>query len=153
MPKPQGTGRIINIKCEEILLPVFPQLHFGDHVDGSRYFDATFYLTKVPADKLSVEGFFSKFNFQIQSIAKIENKAVDKMFCINHEGHQLIDGCLCYLFLSYVDPQFCVYCNDVMDELFTTGFVISDTYLIALVKSRLSPELLKQLWKDETNMA
>lgn len=154
MPKPQGAGKILNIKCEEILIPVFPELHFGEHSDGSRWFDATFYLkTKVPNSILSVEDFFQQFHYPIQSIANIEQHAVEALTCINHEGHQLINGCLCYLFLSYVDPQFCVYCNDVMDELFITGFVISDTHLIALVKNRLSPELLKQIWKNETNMA
>lgn len=154
MQKPQGTGKVQNIKCEEILLPVFPELLFGEHFDGSKFFDATLYLTKKdPEQKFSVEDFFKQFSYPIQSIAKIEEKAMEKLTCINNEGHQLIDGCLCYLFLSYVDPQFCIYCNDVMDELFTTGFVISDTHLIGLVKNRLSPELLKQLWKDETNMA
>lgn len=152
MQKPKGTGKILQIKCDDILLPVFPELHFGDHSDGSRFFDATFYLeAKDPEHKFSVEDFFEQLHYQIQSIAKTE--AIENLTCINHEGHQLINGSLCYLFLSYIDPQFCIYCNDVMDNLFTTGFVISDTYLIDLVKSRLSPELLQQLWKDETIMA
>lgn len=155
MTKPLGTGRIANIKCAEILIPVFPNLLFGEHSDGSRFFDATFYLEKQdPSHKFSVEDFFKQFAYPIQSIANIEEKVMDNLTCINAEGHQLIDGCLCYLFLSYVDSQFCIYCNDVLDELFTTGFVISDTHLITLVRNRLSPELLKQIWgKDETNMA
>ncbi len=154
MPKIKGAGRIVNTKCEEVLLPVFPELRFGEHSDGSQFFDATFYLEqKDPEHKFNVEDFFTHFNYQIQSVANVINKATDSLVCINNEGHQLIDGSLCYLFLSYVDPQFCVYCNDVMDELFTTGFVISDTHLIALIKKRLSPELLKQIWNDETTMA
>lgn len=154
MSKIKGTGKIVNIKCEEVLLPVFPQLRFGEHSDGSQLFDATFYLEqKDPDHKLSVEDFFTNFHYQIQSIISIINKTAENLTYINNEGHQLIDGCLCYLFLSYVDPQFCVYCNDMIDELFTTGFVISDTNLMALIKKRLSPELLKQIWKDETTMA
>lgn len=155
MTKTLGTGRIANIKCAEILIPVFPNLLFGEHSDGSRFFDATFYLEKQdPSHKFSVEDFFKQFAYPIQSIANIEEKVMENLTCINAEGHQLIDGCLCYLFLSYVDSQFCIYCNDVLDELFTTGFVISDTHLITLVRNRLSPELLKQIWeKNETNMA
>lgn len=50
------------------------------------------------------------------------------------------------LFLSYVDPQFCAYINEIIDEMFVTGVVVSDTHLISLVKKRLPPELLKQIW-------
>lgn len=154
MTKPLGTGKITNIKCENPLIPVFPNLLFGDHSDGSRFFDATFYLAKQDlSNNFSVEDFFKQFAYPIQSIANTEEKAMENLTCINAEGHQLIDGCLCYLFLSYVDSQFCIYCNDVLDQLFTTGFVISDTHLITLVKNRLSPELLKQIWNDEKNMA
>jgi len=155
MPKIKGAGKIVNIKCEEVLLPVFPELRFGEHSDGSQFFDATFYLEqKDPEHKFNVENFFTLFHYQIGSVLSVLlNKDLNNLVCINNEGHQLIDGCLCYLFLSYVDPQFCVYCNDVMDELFTTGFVISDTHLIDLIKKRLSPELLKQIWNNETTMA
>ena len=151
MQKPQGTGRIVNINCKEVLIPVFPLLLFGDHSDGSRYFDATFYLkSRDLGHTLTVEDFFKQFSYQIQSVANMEKKATDSLTCVNNEGHQLIDGCLCYLYLSYVEPQFCTYCNDVMDELFITGFVISDTNLLRLVRQRLSPELLKSVvWEDE----
>ena len=30
--------------------------------------------------------------------------------------------------------------------MFVTGVVVSDTHLISLVKKRLPPELLKQIW-------
>lgn len=154
MQKTKGAGKIKNIQCNEILIPAFPNLRFGEHFDGSNFFDATFYINTLATDhNFNVEDFFTYFNYQIQSIVELERKDMDSVVYINQEGHQLIDGCLCYLFLSYVDPQFCVYCNSVLDELFITGFVISDTNLLTLVKHRLSPELCKQIWEDEGTLA
>ena len=40
----KGAGKITQFTCSEVALPEFPQLHFGNHSVGSRYFDATFYL-------------------------------------------------------------------------------------------------------------
>ena len=101
---------------------------------------------KDPDNKLSIEDFFHKFDFQIKAIAETYKLPLEKLVSINTEGHQLIDGCLCYPFLSYVDPQFCAYINEIIDEMFVTGVVVSDTHLISLVKKRLPPELLKQIW-------
>ena len=137
MTSPKGPGKIINIKCTEVSLPEFPNL----------IFDATYYLqSKDPDNKLSIEDFFHKFDFQIKAIAETYKLPLEKLVSINTEGHQLIDGCLCYPFLSYVDPQFCAYINEIIDEMFVTGVVVSDTHLISLVKKRLPPELLKQIW-------
>lgn len=148
----KGTGKILNIKCTEIAIPEFPELLFGTHFDGSKIFDATHYLhIKDPDGKLSVEDFFKQFSFQVNAIAKSYDIPADKLAYINTEGHQLIDGSLCYPFLSYVDTQFCAYINEMMDELFINGVVVSDSHLIALVKKRLSPELFKQLWKNDKN--
>ena len=50
MTSPKGTGKIINIKCTEVSLPEFPNLLFGTHFDGSRIFDATYYLQSKDPD-------------------------------------------------------------------------------------------------------
>ena len=42
---------------------------------------------------------------------------------------------------------------EIIDELFTVGIVVSDTHLLTLVKKRLTPELLKQIWNDGEEMA
>lgn len=150
----KGTGAVVSIVCQDTPLPEFPNLHFGTDKDGRRLFDATAYLQQLnPANTLSVEDFFKKFEFQIQAIAKTYSLPVNGLVHINQQGHQLIYGCLCYPFLSYVDPQFCAYINEVIDEMFTTGIVVSDSYLTALVKRRLSPELYKTIWDDTTTMA
>lgn len=150
----QGTGRILNIQCTEVALPEFPELHFGTHTDGSKFFDATHYLNiKDPNHKLSAEDFFEKLDFQIKAVATTYKLLPTDLVAINTEGHQLINGCLCYPFLSYVDPQFCVYIIEIIDELFMTGTVVSDTHLLTLVKKRFTPELLKQIWNDGESMA
>lgn len=145
----KGTGKIIQFTCSEVALPEFPQLLFGNHSDGSRYFDATFYLQeKDPSHTLSVEGFFKNFHFQIQAIANTYQLQHNSLVLINKQGHQLINGHLCYPFLSYVDPQFCAYINEIMEEVFVNGFAISDTHLISSVKRKLTPDMWKQLWND-----
>lgn len=147
----KGAGKIVNIECSDIALPEFPKLLFGNHSDGSRYFDATIYLQeKDPNKELSVERFFQQFNFQIKAIADTCNLQQNTLVLINNKGHQLINGHLCYPFLSYVDPQFCVYINEIMEELFINGFVISDTHLVTSVKHRLTPELWKRIWDNDT---
>lgn len=147
MTSPMGTGRIVQTICTEVSIPEFPKLLFGTHSDGSRFFDATEYFTsKDPSKELTVEDFFVKFNFQIQAIAKTYDLKSGDFVLINKSGHQLINGAFCYPFLSYVDPQFCAYMNEVMDELFTKGFVMSDTQIISLAKERITPELAKQIW-------
>lgn len=145
-----GMGKISNVKCTQIALPEFPNLLFGTYFDGRTIFDATNYLThKDPEHKLSVEDFFAKFSFQIKSIAQAYSIPMESLVIINRDGHQLIDGSLCYPFISYVDPNFCAYMNEVVDELFTTGVVISDTHLVSLVRKRFSQELLKQILDGE----
>lgn len=148
----KGTGKIINIQCKTSQLPEFPDLLFGETTDGSRLFDATFFISKqAPSQKLTVEDFFDKFDFQIKTLADAYKTPAEKLVFINREGHQLIDGCLCYLFLSYVVPQFCMYVNEAIDEMLTTGIVVSDTYLIASVQKRFPPELRKTLLVDGNN--
>lgn len=143
----KGTGTVINVLCNDTPLPEFPNLHFGTLNDGTRLFDATYLIKQQnPDNTLSVEDFFKKFDFQIQAIAKTYNLSVENLVRVNNQGHQLIYGCLCYPFLSYIEPQFCTYMNEVVDEMFTTGMVISDSYLTTLVKRRLSPELYKAIW-------
>lgn len=143
----KGTGKVVDIKCTEVAIPEFPNLLFGTHFDGSRYFDATTYLTKTcPNQQLSVEDFFKHFDYQIKSIAKAYELPAERLVLINTEGHQLIDGCLCYPFLSYVDFQFGAYINEVIDELFAEGIVLSDTYIIKQAQKRITPQLAKTLW-------
>lgn len=149
-----GTGMVAQMACNEVSIPEFPKLLFGTHIDGSRFFDATEYLlSKDPTKKLSVEDFFEKCSFQTQSVADTYEIKPAEFVLINKSGHQLINGAFCYPFLSYVDPQFCAYMNEVMDELFTRGVVLSDTKIIELAKERITPELAKNIWNGQRTMA
>ena len=91
----KGTGSIINVQCTEIALPEFPELLFGTHVDNSRFFDATHYLSiKDPNHKLSVEDFFKKFDFQINAIAKT--------YQISEKELAIINTCLLYTSFQHI---------------------------------------------------
>lgn len=141
-----GTGKVINLICKEQLIPDAPLLLFGTHTDSSELFDATSYLNKNKnLTALSVEDFFAKFDYQINAIADSNRLDKQNLVYINAEGHQLINGSLCYLFLSYTNPQFCSYFNDMIGDLMTFGMAISDTYLLDLIDSRFTPELLNKI--------
>lgn len=146
----KGTGKVVDIVCDNMRIPEFPELLFGTHPDRGEFFDATNYLPKQSLQQLSVEDFFQKFDFEIRSVAKTYELKYEELVVINKQGHQLINRYLCYLFLSYIDPQFSAYIFETMDELFLSGMVISDTYLITLIKKRISHELLNQFLVDGT---
>lgn len=140
------TDQEVVVQCTEIALPEFPDLKFGDHPDGSRYFDATAYLSAHPSDKIPDPELFLRHILPLsQSLVQAGYLTSEQIANKGIDGHQLINGYFCYLFLSFVDPQFYAYINESIDEMFTTGIAVSDTRLIALVKKRLSPELLKQI--------
>lgn len=151
MNKPLGAGKTTNVKCEQAIIPAFPSLLFGTHSDTS-YFDATSYLQQSESN-LSVGDFFKQFDCQIQKLTAFYALPTDEtpLIILNTEGHQLINGCLCYLFLSYVEPHFCGYCNDIINNVMTNGVAISDSNLINFVRQRLSPEMLTEIWDGNGN--
>lgn len=151
MNKPLGVGKIFNVKCEQSLIPAFPSLLFGTHSDTS-YFDATSYL-KQSEYNLSVDDFLKQFDYQIKKLILNYDIPTDEtpLVIINTEGHQLINGALCYLFLSYVEPYFCGYSNDIINNVMTTGVAISDSCLVNFITQRFSPDTIKSIWDDKSD--
>ena len=75
-------------------------------------------------------------------MVRANNIDPEKVCVLNHEGHILIEGSLVYLFLSYTNPEFLAWVFDRMDELFATGFSVSDSYLLATARRRLPDDVL-----------
>lgn len=139
-----GAGKVINVTCKEARLPEFPVLMFGTHIDGSLLFDATNYLSSQYPKSLSVQGFFKAFEHSINSIATTLQISESQLVYINQDGHHLLDSCLLWPFIAYCDPKFCVYIADMLDELFSNGFVVSDSNLVRLCL-RLPADVLKKI--------
>ena len=134
------SGAPINLTCTEPGFPEFPTLLFGTIEGVATYIDTTQYLKNFQG--LNVLSFLKAYEAPIQALVTANNIDPDKVCVYNHEGHILIEGSLVYLFLSYTNPDFLAYIFDRMDEMFTTGFCVSDTYLLAAARRRLPAEVL-----------
>lgn len=140
-------------KCGEAALAEFPELLFCTAENGIRYFDATAYISaKGDGEPLSAGGFIEKMRFQVSAIAEEYGISPEELTLEDGDGHQLIEGSMCYLFLSYVNPQLCAYFNSMVDDVFSNGFTVSDSHLAAMIKNRTTPELCAQILGNGTTV-
>lgn len=138
----------IQLQCTEQAFSEFPNLLIGTQDEsGITYFDATLYLHKNNIEK-SVNDFFSQYRTQILSLCDSYEIKYEDVCQVNESGHYLIDGNFIYLFISFVEPNFLAYMCDRMNDLFTNGVAVSDTYLLQMARTRLSKEVLSTMTDD-----
>jgi len=138
-------GKVTDTKCTEHLIPEFPDLLFGKQSDGkSMFFDVSAYLESKGLSSSLADDFLKSYEKPIADLILQLQLPEAKVCSLNTEGHVLIDGSLVYLFISFVEPRFLLYMFDRMDELFTTGVSVSDTYLAQNTLRRIPLEVLKQ---------
>ena len=138
----------IRLQCTEQAFSEFPNLLIGTQTEsGITYFDATLYLHKNNIEK-SVNDFLSQYRTQILSLCDSYEIKYEDVCQINESGHYLIDGNFVYLFISFVEPNFLAYICDRMNDLFTNGVTVSDTYLLQMTRARLSKEVLSAMTDD-----
>lgn len=146
---PKITGKPIQLTCTELAFPEFPALLFGNKTDnGNSFFDATLYIQNKNL-AITVLDFFRKYEEPIQALINSYGIEEDQVCVLNQEGHYLIDGNLTYLFISFVEPDFLAYICDRIQDLFTTGFCVSDTYLVQTAKNRLTKNVLEAMIENE----
>lgn len=129
----------------------FPELLFGESVNGTVYFDASLYIELKGDDtKHSPIDFARKFSFWFESLQTYyEIPDGEIMTTDETTGHVLIDECLALLFVTYIDPAFGGYMVERVSELLLDGVVISDTRILAMVRNRLSKESLTNLIQEK----
>lgn len=138
----------IKLQCTEQAFSEFPNLLIGTQAErGITYFDASLYLHKNKCEK-SVNDFFTQYRTQILSLCDSYEIKYEDVCQINETGHYLIDGNFIYLFISFVEPNFLAYMCDRMNDLFTNGVAVSDTYLLQMARTRLSKEVLSAMTDD-----
>jgi hypothetical protein len=142
------SGKPIDLTCNELAIPEFPDVLFGTSTESGVFFDATAYIQKKQPS-LNINDFFKDYKAQIESLCKVYHIKKDDIFKLNTEGHLLIDGAFLYLFISFVEPDFLAYMCERIDNLFTTGFCVSDTLIYNLAKSRLPRESLEKIIENE----
>lgn len=134
--------RQVNIKCTEQSFAEFPDLLYGTSTeDGITYFDATAYLnSRGVGEYYTTDGFLKNYFHPISALAGAYQLDKSRVCVQNRDGHLLLDSTFSYLFICYTNPDFLAHINDRIDELFTKGFCVSDTYLYHKSKERLSLE-------------
>lgn len=142
------SAKPIDLICTEPGIAEFPELLFGTTTDQHIYFDATAYIQHI-SPNLHTTDFFQQYAVQINAILGSEDIAQSVACAIDPHGHILIDSTLVYLFISFVKPEFLSYMCQRIDELFTNGIVLSDTFIASAAKSRLTPEILLTIADDE----
>lgn len=133
------SGKPITLNCTEPNFPEFPDLLFGTTESGVTYIDTTLYLQNTG---LSLNNFLLLYKGPIEATVKSRELDETQVCVLNHEGHILIESSLAYLIISFVNPDFLAYMFDRMDEMFSIGFTVSDTYLLHSARRRLPMEVL-----------
>lgn len=142
---PNFSGKPIDCICTEPAIPEFSELLFGTtNENGTKYFDATLYL-QTKRLSIKIDDFFRECKTQIRSLQQSYHMEENEICKLNKEGHLLIDGNFTYLFISFVEPEFLAYIFDRIHELFSSGFCVSDSYLLFTSKKRLSNEALETI--------
>ena len=142
-------GKPFNIVCKEQGLPEFPEMLFGVSTDnGMMYFNASSYLRSIGKD-LKVADFLSSYDIMIQSLQESYSIKDDEVCRIDMEGNYLIEVEFIYIFICFTDHLFMGHVNEKLNDLFTDGFAVSDTYLFHAAKSRFSNDMIKQMMTDD----
>ncbi len=132
------------IKCEEVGIPDLPALKFGRLDDGTLLFNATLYMRTIDLE-CDYRTFSRSMRFWIESMASGYGVKVTDLFYQNPNGDQLFHEILVYLLIMYTNPDIIVYFNDVVDDVMTNGIAFSDSFVMELASTRLTPDLLKTL--------
>lgn len=143
---PHITGELTALKCTVPFSAEFPDiLTVTSDDDGTAYFDATAYLETKKDENLSVDKFFYHFRYLHYNMLQRYGLDAKKTVLVDRSSHILIDARFVFLFISYVEPDFLLYTNGVLSELFANGIVLSDTYIAQLAKERLPQDVLMML--------
>lgn len=143
--------KTINCTCDAVLYPEFPNLKFGKLIENTIVFDATQYLksAKLPYT-YTIPDFLQKYRYIITSIKNYCN--LTEICWVVENGHYLIDNSLTFFFISYTDTNFMLYMNERISELFTDGYVISDSRIAELAKARLPKEVILKITDEQQSI-
>lgn len=142
-------GKPYDIKCTEHSLPEFPDMLFGVSNDnGLMYFNASAYL-KSHGQDLKLADFLNTYRPFIQALQETYSLRDDEVCRLNRDGDFTIEVDFVYLFICFTDHQFMGYINERMNDLFSTGVAVSDSYLFDAARSRFNADVIERMMPDE----
>jgi hypothetical protein len=138
-------GKTIDLKCNEPVIPSFPDLLFGVTTDGTKtsYFNATFYINKRNLSPNTVTNFVSGYKTAINLMCSSYKIGQTDVIRNNKQGEILIESHFSWLFLSFVEQDFLAYMCERIQELFYNGFCLSDAYIKQAYEYRIGRKVVK----------
>jgi len=142
-------GKPYDIVCKEHSLPEFPDMLFGVSNDnGLMYFNASAYL-KSKGQDLKLADFLNSYQPLIKALQESYSLRDDEVCRINGDGDFVIEVDFVYLFICFIDHNFAGYINERMNDLFSTGVAVSDSFVFQSAKSRLTADVIARMLQDE----
>lgn len=143
------SGGYINLECKEQYLSEYPDLLFGEAPNGRTVFDMSAFLQSTDSS-LTVDDFFKRYKGPIDAIVEHSSIPDYTVSYTNSQNHVLVDSTLTYLCIAFADSRFMYYMCERMDDLFTKGFAVSDTYLAHAAVRRIPREIMGGLYGSDT---
>lgn len=139
------------LECKEQLLPMFPDLQFGDVREELTVFDSTEYYNKRDIGEIDYRTFQRINKRYIESLIKYGEMDSSELFFLNKDGHILMNKELTFLFLAFAEPTLATYFNGLIGDIMTNGVAYSDNYLVALASDRIPSSVLQQIIDNRKN--
>lgn len=141
------------LECKEMLLPAFPQLHFGDINEDLTVFDSTAYYKEQELEEIDYRTFQRINKRYIESFIQYGAIERSELFFLNQDGHILMNKELAFLFLAFATPMIVTYFNGLLGDLMANGVAYSDGYIMSLASQRIPTNILKQIIEDREHAA
>lgn len=139
------SGKAQDIICKEHSLPEFPDMLFGtSNENGLVYFNASAYL-KSKGHDLKLTDFLNAYLAPIRALQESYSCKDEEVCVLNKEGDFLIEVDFIYLFICFTDHQFMGYINERLNDLFSTGVTVSDSYLFESCKNRFTSDVIASM--------
>lgn len=136
------------LKCEEELLPAFPNLKYGDITEDLTVFDSTAYYKAQEQDEIDHHTFQRINKRYIESFIQYGDVKASELFFLNKDGHILMNKELTFIFLAFATPVFATYFNGLLGDLMANGVAYSDGYIMSLATQRIPTDVLKQIIEE-----
>lgn len=133
------------LECKEVLLPAFPELHFGDITEDVTVFDSTAYYQERNLDEIDHRIFQRVNKKYIESFVKYSEVDKSSLFFTNKDGHVLMNKELTFMFLAFAEPMLATYFNGLLGDIMANGVAYSDGYIMNMAAQRIPTDVLRQI--------
>lgn len=136
------------LEVNESLLPEITGLLFGSLREEQVVFDYTAYLEANQLEMIDYKTFMRTNKHYIENIIKMNGHKTSDLFYQNTNGHILVASELVFLFLAFVNPEMCMYFNNLIGDVLTSGVAYSDGFAYSMAADRVPTDVLQEIIKE-----